>query len=65
MLLLVITSLTFQSNIWAAIHIDFQCFFQVGMDKAIGNLTVPLGQLREEVLVRFYNLKSERQGCIV
>ena len=24
---------------------------KVGMDKAIGNLTVPLGQLREEVLV--------------
>lgn len=24
---------------------------QVGMDKAIGKLTVPLGQLKEEVLV--------------
>jgi len=24
---------------------------QVGMDKAINNLTVPLGQLREEIMV--------------
>ena len=25
---------------------------QVGMDRAINNLTVPLGQLREEIMVR-------------
>lgn len=31
----------------------FSCsLFQVGMDKALKQLSVPLGQLREEVLVR-------------
>ncbi len=31
---------------------------QVGMDKAINNLSVPLGQLKEEVLVGYWNAKT-------
>lgn len=40
---------------WFALPSLFYCFLlQVGMDKALNHLTVPLGQLREEVMVCLY-----------
>lgn len=42
----------FKANIESILHhIQSRASFQVGMDKAITNLTVPLGEMKDQVMV--------------
>lgn len=43
----------------------FVLSFQVGMDKALNQLSVPLGQLREEVMVRSLNKYTSGYNCFL
>lgn len=41
--------------VWGKLLLISSLMSQVGMDKALNQLSVPLGQLREEVMVCFLN----------